>query len=449
MQAEQATRVLMPVEAEAYVEALETLTIKDIGTDRWLKQHEYIEKLNMQAIISASSNEDEFVKEFLVSYDKIPVLIHELLTVEVWTQKIFSLLVRMDFQPSSTIPVYTVLYHEATIINLLETIMYHKDTCESAEDTMLDLLDYCYRKIVDLIARSPEEDEGVETPPNIREFVEHPTTFEDLKKQQRALDFDVAVKAVTILRYITDHLDSLPLSTTHRLLNTHNIPILLVQLVENCPWTRESDGRLRKYVDGKWQEVPPEDRMRLTKIEGQVWIALYNVLMGPDCQQKYEYNDYNKNQVLKVRGYLHEVLLDQFPHLAELQRYLEHLSMMEPPAARKDLVLEQVPEVRERILQENKGKWEALAKHQVKTVFNPSTEQLKELSKRWAVTYNLDLLESMLVDPPKCAVCGEPASKRCSRCQNEWYCRRECQVGHWPKHKKACDLMTNPQSALS
>ena len=43
---------------------------------------------------------------------------------------------------------------------------------------------------------------------------------------------------------------------------------------------------------------------------------------------------------------------------------------------------------------------------------------------RWADTYNFDVLESLISDPPKCAICGQEATKRCSRCQNEWYCRR-------------------------
>lgn len=40
---------------------------------RWAVQHEVIEKLNMQAIVNASAQEDEFVKDFLISCDKVIV----------------------------------------------------------------------------------------------------------------------------------------------------------------------------------------------------------------------------------------------------------------------------------------------------------------------------------------------------------------------------------------
>ena len=39
---------------------------------------------------------------------------------------------------------------------------------------------------------------------------------------------------------------------------------------------------------------------------------------------------------------MNEVLLDQIPSLIDLQRYLEQLSIMEPPAIKKDIILEQV-----------------------------------------------------------------------------------------------------------
>ena len=46
--------------------------------------------------------------------------------------------------------------------------------------------------------------------------------------------------------------------------------------------------------------------------------------------------------VFQLRAYMNEMLLDQVPVLVEMQRYLEQLSMMEPPAVKKELLLEQV-----------------------------------------------------------------------------------------------------------
>lgn len=45
------------------------------------------------------------------------------------------------------------LYHEATVANLLETTMFYREVCEAADDSVLDLVDYCYRKLTQLVAR--------------------------------------------------------------------------------------------------------------------------------------------------------------------------------------------------------------------------------------------------------------------------------------------------------
>ena len=39
-----------------------------------------------------------------------------------------------------------------TVANLLETILFHEEVMENAEDRVLDLIDYCYRKLTHLIA---------------------------------------------------------------------------------------------------------------------------------------------------------------------------------------------------------------------------------------------------------------------------------------------------------
>ena len=45
---------------------------------------------------------------------------------------------------------------------------------------------------------------------------------------------------------------------------------------------------------------------------------------------------------LQLRGFLNEVLLDQIPSLMDLQRYLSQLSVMEAPAMKREILLEQV-----------------------------------------------------------------------------------------------------------
>lgn len=285
-------------------------------------------------------------------------------------------------------------------------------------------------------------------------FKENPSegnsNMEDLQRQSKHLEFEMAVKTISILRYITDNLEGLCLSVQSRLLNTHDLPVLLVQLVENPPWTSRSKGKVFKYFDCKWHEMKSrEDEFKLTKPEGQVWIALFHLLMNHGCQQKYSLNSYRKNTILKLRSYLTEVLVDQMPILLELQRYLEYLAHMEPPAVKKDLILEQVPQIKDNILKKAGGKWKQIAVKQANSYFTPSDETIKTQAKRWAETYNLDVLDELIKEPPLCAVCHQVANKRCSRCRNEWYCRRQCQVSHWPKHKTVCDVVANDAQSPS
>lgn len=63
--------VLMSTEVELYVGSLQTFPIEEIASKKWFSQHEMIEKLNMQAVISASANETEYVKDALVTLDKV------------------------------------------------------------------------------------------------------------------------------------------------------------------------------------------------------------------------------------------------------------------------------------------------------------------------------------------------------------------------------------------
>ncbi|NWV73650.1 ZMY10 protein, partial [Dasyornis broadbenti] len=429
---------LLPAEAEALVQALQATELRDIGGQGWLLQHEYVEKLNMHGILSAPAGQEQLLTELLVTHAKIPVLIGELISVEIWKHKVFPVLCRLeDFKPRSTFPIYVVLHHEASIINLLETVFFYKEICESAEDSILDLIDYCHRKLTLLAARSTKA-QAVTSAELHAEDLASPSS---MQKQAETMEFEISLKALSVLRFITDQVESLPLSALTRMLNTNNLPCLLVELVEHCPWSCWETGKLKKFENGTWHTVPPEDQVKMTKLDGQVWLALLNLLLSPECQHKYRFDGFNKSQLLKLRAFLTDVLIDQLPNLVEMQRFLSYLAVTEPAPPKKDLILEQVPVIWDHILKKNSGKWKAIAKHQVKHAFSPTEEELKLQARRWAQTYSLDMMEALAPDKPRCRVCGVEAAKRCSRCRNEWYCTRACQVQHWQKHKPACNLM--------
>ncbi|XP_005327116.3 zinc finger MYND domain-containing protein 10 [Ictidomys tridecemlineatus] len=427
--------LLLPGEADILVRGLRSFPLREMGSEGWNQQHENLEKLNMQAILDATVSQGEPIQELLVTHGKIPTLVEELIAVEMWKQKVFPVLCKVeDFKPQNTFPIYMVVHHEASIINLLETVFFHKEVCESAEDTILDLVDYCHRKLTLLVAQTgrggPHEEEGPQDG----------TPMQELQKQAELMEFEISLKALSVLRYITDCVDSLSLSILSRMLSTHNLPCLLVELLEHSPWSRREGSKLQRFEGGHWQTVTPPEQQKLSKLDGQVWIALYNLLLSPEARARYCLTSFAKGQLLKLRAFLTDTLLDQLPNLADLQSFLAHLALVETQAPKKELVLEQIPEIWERLEQENRGKWQAIAKHQLRHVFNPSEQDLRLQARRWAETYRLDVLEAVAPERPRCAYCNAEASKRCSRCQNEWYCCRECQVKHWEKHGKACVL---------
>lgn len=55
----------------------------------------------MQAHVNASTNCDEFVMESLITYDKLGLLVHELLAAEAWSDSVYPLLKGKLTQKSS------------------------------------------------------------------------------------------------------------------------------------------------------------------------------------------------------------------------------------------------------------------------------------------------------------------------------------------------------------
>lgn len=56
------------------------------------------------------------------------------------------------------------------------------------------------------------------------------------------------------------------------------------------------------------------------------------MFLSQDTNRKYEVTTFRKANLLRLRKYMNEVLLDQLPMLTSMLRALEELSMLEVPA---------------------------------------------------------------------------------------------------------------------
>jgi hypothetical protein len=189
---------------------------------------------------------------------------------------------------------------------LLEVLLYHASTCEAAgggsggDDAMLELGDYCVRKINALNAGQFKKLQQDEKPEDAKAALNR-STQDSLRQQALDIGFSVAVCAVSMLRFLSDHVNVLPLGVTSRLLHTHDVLLSLVPLVESPPWTRRRNGRLEKFSDQRWMAIAPADAQLMTKLEGQVWLTIYNLLMDKNCRKQYQYNTHRKEVLIRVR----------------------------------------------------------------------------------------------------------------------------------------------------
>jgi hypothetical protein len=255
----------------------------------------------------------------------------------------------------------------------------------------------------------------------------------------------IAMKSLSILRYLTDHLEQVSLGVTTQMTITHDVTILLTQLLESKPWAHVKKGRVMIFEGSDWIECPKDDDSQLPKLEAQAWIALYNLLSKRVCTDKYELNNYRLNVVTKLATQINEDKENQLPILTKLREWLLRLSLAKPLAASsKDLVLiETVNEIFTSMHTRYSSHFDAIAQAQSDTFLGETSASWQAEAGRLLETLDSEAAQSLLVlgDHPKsgCVQCQVPVAKsRCSRCQTVRYCSRECQAQHWPRHRQRC-----------
>ena len=105
----------------------------------------YVIIIFKQAVCNITRQTDEFVKDYLISYEKVsihtvhvhsvligvttpypptqlPTLVHELLAAEIWREKVFPLMLEKTAKPRTSFPAYLVVRKELPrprVLNLL------------------------------------------------------------------------------------------------------------------------------------------------------------------------------------------------------------------------------------------------------------------------------------------------------------------------------------------
>lgn len=347
--------------------------MSEIGSDAWLEQHEVLERLNLQSVsasatnrgdpaftravlrpvalttphshppllsqhANAAGNRDDFVLAGLLTFDKLPLLVHELCALDIFRRYVLPRFVdaaedaaaaaaAAGAKPprASSSRLYFCLYHEATLVNLLECVLYHDYAAEALHEAAIDLVDYVAARVEELAggayARPPAADAGSGSG-GVRQQV---------TGWLHDIGFSTSVACVSLLRYVCEHLPKLQLSVMARVIDRHDALLLQVMraaagvpspyplprtrprtrppqvpLIENPPWVRRGPppaSSWQKWVGNTWVDVDARDLLKLSPCEGQPWLALLALAMEPEVRKRYALHSHRKGTLLRVRKY--------------------------------------------------------------------------------------------------------------------------------------------------
>lgn len=433
--------IITSTEVELYIESFNHYDFGEIGSSGWLLRHKRLQELSQQAVIEASDYREEYVKNMFITLEKVPELVYEAISISVWRQKILPKL--LDLRPEdcpTNLTVYIVLMHELTAANLLETVMFHSDSCVQLDDKIYDLLDYAAESVsvlISLVSSGYKMEGPLTTTAGL-------TNEEEFDYQKKHFQFQLGTLCTSILCYIVEHLPKLPVGVGARLVVAHDLPLMMAELISLQMWVKQDDKGWHKYINGKWKHVTGGDIIKVAPVEGQIWICLRQLLLDQSVMSYYDLSDFRRSRLSKVQRFLHDTFIDQLPPLCDLKHFLVTMSLTSQgeQSNRKAMLLEIVPEIKNDLLIKYRGKWNDIALKQAELLFRKDHEAMMDIAKTISGSYSNEALEFFDQQGETiCGNCGKGASKKCSRCKGEWYCGRECQLQRWALHKDICDQL--------
>ena len=89
-----------------------------------------LQRLNHQAHASAQASSDDFILSAMLTFSKLKLLVAELVAIETWRERLLpAVIAQLEHRGADAsavaLQLYMVLFHEATLANLLEVFLYH------------------------------------------------------------------------------------------------------------------------------------------------------------------------------------------------------------------------------------------------------------------------------------------------------------------------------------
>merc|ERR1719230_2199772 len=103
----------------------------------------------------------------------LPVLVHELVLIETWKAKAMPELKEELEGLKSSVKPYLIMYQEAVLANLLECCLFSETAAQAVgEAGLVELVDWCTRKITYLNSMPQEEVEEPHKKKTAKEYAE-------------------------------------------------------------------------------------------------------------------------------------------------------------------------------------------------------------------------------------------------------------------------------------
>ncbi|CDJ40875.1 zinc finger MYND domain-containing protein, putative [Eimeria tenella] len=194
------------------ISKLRTFELKEIGSKEWLQQQAELEQLSAALHEEAISGGPETTLQCFCGTTKVGVLIEEIISIDLWKEKVLPFL--KEDSRASSFAFYLPVYYEALLASILEILLFNPLAAAAAEAQLPDLVEYCHRKLQNMLLRSTGEGAAAAVDPAAAAAAAAASAAAAQQQQEADVAFAVEMCCLSILRFICDSRKDMQMTVT-------------------------------------------------------------------------------------------------------------------------------------------------------------------------------------------------------------------------------------------